>query len=198
MGIKKVKALKSPNGKATNGNGSVKANGSTNGNGHDDKELLFMEKTKSAKAKIKVKDLQIDPMDQLFGTLDKKHLLRVLTEVKNGNFTARMPIDNVGLSGKICDTLNDIIVLNEKMMQEFTRAGNTIGKQGRLTQRIAVPGSSGSWHTGIDSLNTLISDLVHPTIEIAHVISSVAKGNLSQQMSEKIGDHALQDRKSVV
>jgi HAMP domain-containing protein len=38
----------------------------------------------------------------------------------------------------------------------------------------------------------LISDLVHPTIEIAHVISSVAKGNLSQEMPLKIGDHVLQ------
>ncbi len=66
-------------------------------------------------------------------------------------------------------------------MQEFTRAGNTIGKQGKLTQRIEVPNAKGAWSTGVDSLNTLISDLVHPTIEIAQVISSVAKGNLSER-----------------
>ena len=78
----------------------------------------------------------------------------------------RMPFDQVGLSGKICDTLNDIISLNEKMMDEFTRAGNTIGKQGKLTQRIEVPTSKGSWSTGVDALNGLISDLVHPTIEM--------------------------------
>ena len=44
----------------------------------------------------------------------------------------------------------------------------------------------------MDSINSLISDLVHPTIEIAHVLSSVAKGNLSQEMPLKIGDHVLQ------
>ncbi len=44
----------------------------------------------------------------------------------------------------------------------------------------------------MDSLNTLISDLVHPTIEIAHVISLVAKGNLSQEMPLEIGGHLLQ------
>ena len=124
--------------------------------------------------------------------MDARLLLKVLTEVKNGNFSARMPLDQVGLSGKICDTLNEIISLNEKMMQEFTKAGNTIGKKGKLTQRIEAPSSKGAWNTGIDSLNTLISDLVHPTIEIAHVISSVAKGNLSQQMSLHIGEQALQ------
>ena len=42
------------------------------------------------------------------------------------------------------------------------------------------------------SIPNLISDLVHPTIEIARVISSVAKGNLSQAMPQEIGGHALQ------
>jgi HAMP domain-containing protein/signal transduction histidine kinase/CheY-like chemotaxis protein len=124
--------------------------------------------------------------------LDNRELLRVLTEVRNGNFSVRMPFDQVGMSGKICDTLNDIISLNEKMMFEFTRAGNTIGKQGKLTQRIEIPNARGSWSTGVDALNGLISDLVHPTIEIARVISSVAKGNLSQEMPLEIGGHSLQ------
>ncbi|MDP4247574.1 MAG: HAMP domain-containing protein, partial [Bacteroidota bacterium] len=124
--------------------------------------------------------------------LDSKELLWVLTEVRNGNFNVRMPIDQVGVRGKVCDTLNEIISLNEEMMREFTRAGNTIGKQGKLTQRIEVPNAKGSWSTGVDSLNSLVSDLVHPIIEIAHVISSVAKGNLSQDMPLEIGGHTLQ------
>jgi HAMP domain-containing protein/signal transduction histidine kinase/CheY-like chemotaxis protein len=123
---------------------------------------------------------------------DVRQLLKVLTEVKNGNFTVRMPQDEVGLSGKVCDTLNEIIALNEKMMLEFSRAGNTIGKKGKLSQRIEVPSTRGSWRDGVNSLNELISDLVHPTIEIAHVISSVAKGNLSQEMPEEIGDQKLE------
>src|SRR5207342_2963071 len=96
------------------------------------------------------------------------------------------------LSGKVCDMLNEIIALNERMISEFTKAGNIIGKQGKLTQRIEIPYSKGSWSSAVDSINTLISDLVHPTIEIAHVISSVAKGNLSQEMPLQIGTHKLQ------
>jgi len=42
-------------------------------------------------------------------SFNSRELLRVLTEVKNGNFTVRMPIDEVGLSGKINDTLNQMI-----------------------------------------------------------------------------------------
>src|SRR4051812_34661623 len=72
-------------------------------------------------------------------------LLRVLTEVKNGNFNVRMPIDESGIEGKICDTLNEIISLNERMMLEFTKAGNTIGKKGKLTERIEAPSVRGAW-----------------------------------------------------
>ena len=125
--------------------------------------------------------------------LDERNLLRIMGEVRNGNFSVRMPIDKMGITGKIYDTFNEIISLNEILMQELTRAGKTIGKQGNLTHRVELPKSaSGAWRTGVDSINGLISDLVHPTIEIAHVISSVAKGNLSQEMPLQIGDHVLQ------
>ncbi|HEY0677393.1 MAG TPA: HAMP domain-containing protein [Chitinophagaceae bacterium] len=172
-----------------------KANGSVNGNGHGTDRIEAIEKTKAAKAsKTKpVKEvIKIHTPASEADCVDMKQLLRVLTAVKSGDFSVRMPIDEVGLSGKVCDTLNEIISLNEKMMQEFTRAGNTIGKQGKLTERIQVPVAKGSWSTGVDALNGLISDLVHPTIEIANVIGAVAKGNLSQQMPLEISGSPLQ------
>jgi HAMP domain-containing protein/signal transduction histidine kinase/CheY-like chemotaxis protein len=104
-----------------------------------------------------------------------------------------MPVDQVGINGKICDTINEIITLNEILMSELTKAGKTIGKKGNLSHRVEIPKyARGGWSDGVDAINGLISDLVHPTIEIAHVISSVAKGNLSQEMTLQIGDHVLQ------
>jgi HAMP domain-containing protein/signal transduction histidine kinase/CheY-like chemotaxis protein len=125
--------------------------------------------------------------------LDIRQLMSVLSEMRQGNFNVRMPIDKIGLSGKICDTMNDILTLNEILVEELNKASQTIGKKGHLNHRVALPRyAKGSWAVATDSINSLISDLVHPTIEIAHVISSVAKGNLSQQMPLKIGDHLLQ------
>ena len=153
-------------------------------NGAPEKPKLRNQKSKSnAKDRI---DLQLN------GYSETTELLRVLSEVRNGNFSVRMPIDQVGMSGKICDTLNEVITMNQRMIQEVTAARNTIGKQGNLTQRVELPNAKGEWKTGVESINSLISDLVHPTIEIAHVISSVAKGNLSQKMPEAIGGHPLQ------
>jgi HAMP domain-containing protein/signal transduction histidine kinase/CheY-like chemotaxis protein len=127
------------------------------------------------------------------GMIDQRQLLGVLSQVKNGNFAIRVSNDQVGVTGKIYDTLNDIIALNEILVQELNQARKIIGKQGKLNHRVELPRlAGGSWSTAVDSINSLISDLVHPTIEIAHVISSVAKGNLSQEMPLKIGDHLLQ------
>src|SRR5687767_1839610 len=47
--------------------------------------------------------------------IDVRELLKVLSEVRHGNFSVRMPIDRVGINGKICDTLNEIISLNETL-----------------------------------------------------------------------------------
>ena len=71
--------------------------------------------------------------------LDAHELLNVLSEIRNGNFSVRMPIDKLGINGKICDMLNDIITLNEILVEELTVARNTIGKQGRLNHRVELP-----------------------------------------------------------
>lgn len=48
-------------------------------------------------------------------------------EVRNGNFNVRMPIDQVGLNGKICNTLNAIIPLNERPGQSKRRGRRVEG-----------------------------------------------------------------------
>jgi HAMP domain-containing protein len=123
--------------------------------------------------------------------LNKQELLKALNALKNGNYSYRLPIDRDGLTGKIYDTLNEIIELNETTVQDFKKAENAIGKKGKLTERIEVPKGRGQWTAGINSLNSLISDLVHPTIEIANVISSVAKGNLLVKMPLDIAGQPL-------
>ncbi|MES2567806.1 MAG: HAMP domain-containing protein [Bacteroidota bacterium] len=124
--------------------------------------------------------------------LSESEFLKLLIKVKNGNFSTRLPAGQTGIKGAINDTLNEIIDLNERMVFEFEKVGTSIGKQGKLTNRVVLDGARGSWGSCVDSVNLLISDLVHPTIEIAHVITSVAKGNLSQEMPLSIEGNPLQ------
>src|SRR5258708_7298482 len=123
--------------------------------------------------------------------LDAKQLLRVLTAVKKGNFAIRMPAEQSGLAGKVADALNDIIELNEKMAKEFERVSTVVGKEGKITQRAGIGVADGSWTECINSVNTLISDLVQPTAETARVIRAVAAGDLSQTTALEIEGRPL-------
>ena len=77
--------------------------------------------------------------------INPQQLLKTLTAVKKGNFSVRMPIDQTGIAGKIADTLNDVIELNERMAAELDRIGTVVGKEGKITQRASLEPSGGSW-----------------------------------------------------
>ncbi len=96
--------------------------------------------------------------------LDNRELLSVLADVRNGNFNVRLPVYKTGIDGKICDTLNEIITLNEILVQELTEARKVIGKQGKLDHHIELPRSArGAWLEGANAINSLISFQVPPT-----------------------------------
>jgi len=123
--------------------------------------------------------------------IDANRLLRTLTHCRNGDFTARMPADRPGIAGEVYTTLNDIIEQNQKLTAEIQRIGTVVGKEGHVRQRASLPGVGGSWAQSIDALNTLVTDLVHPTTEVARVIGAVAKGDLSQAMALEIDGRPL-------
>ncbi|MBD2592949.1 hybrid sensor histidine kinase/response regulator [Nostoc sp. MBR 210] len=123
--------------------------------------------------------------------LDLKQLLKTLTAVKKGDFSVRMSVENTGLAGKIADTLNDIIDQNERMALELQRIGNVVGKDGKITERASLGTVRGSWSDCVNSVNTLITDLVQPTAETTRVIRAVANGDLSQTIATEIDGKPL-------
>ncbi|HYV34067.1 MAG TPA: HAMP domain-containing protein, partial [Gemmataceae bacterium] len=107
-------------------------------------------------------------------------MLRCLTAVQKGNFAVRLPSNWTGLEGKVADSFNDIIAANERMAKELKRVSRMVGKQGRIGQRAVFNNASGAWQGMEESLNSLISDLVWPTLEVTRTIDAVAKGDLTQ------------------
>jgi signal transduction histidine kinase/HAMP domain-containing protein/DNA-binding response OmpR family regulator len=123
--------------------------------------------------------------------LDLSQLLKTLVAVKKGDFSVRLPIEYTGMAGKIADTLNDIIELNERMTTELERIGTVVGKDGKLSERASLGSAGGSWAACIDSVNHLLADVVQPNAETARVIQAVAKGDLSQTIATEIEDRPL-------
>jgi HAMP domain-containing protein/signal transduction histidine kinase/CheY-like chemotaxis protein len=124
--------------------------------------------------------------------IDTNTLLAALVALKKGDCSVRLPVHWTGVAGKVADTFNEVVELNERMARELQRLSRVVGKEGKLTQRASLGDVGGSWRDSVSCVNSLIDDLVHPTSETARVIGAVAQGDLSQTMALEVDDRPLQ------
>ena len=120
-----------------------------------------------------------------------KRILAMIAAFRDGDFTARLPTDWEGVDAEIAEAFNQTIARKERILKEVTRLSATVGKEGRLRQRMSLPGAVGAWAEEADSINTLMDDLVRPTTEIARTIGAVAKGDLDQSMDLEVDGRSL-------
>src|SRR2546421_8457260 len=124
-------------------------------------------------------------------SLDRHYLLAALRALRKGDFSVRLPIGLTGIDGEIGEAFNDVVELNEQMTKELERLGDVVGKEGKIGHRAKLPNATGSWASNIETINTLIADMVQPTAEMARVIGAVARGDLSQTMNLEIEGRTL-------
>jgi HAMP domain-containing protein/CheY-like chemotaxis protein/signal transduction histidine kinase len=118
-------------------------------------------------------------------------MLSAMAAFRDGDFSVRMPADWTGTEGRIADAFNHALAQDDRISREASRLSASVGKEGRLKQRMSLPGAMGGWASTVDSLNTLIDDLVRPTTEIARTIGAVAKGDLGQSMELEVDGRML-------
>ncbi|HEV8390375.1 MAG TPA: hypothetical protein VGQ35_11060, partial [Dongiaceae bacterium] len=125
-----------------------------------------------------------DPTNAMRSLLDALQAMRV------GDFSVRLPRDQVGLAGKIADTFNDIVAANERMAQQLEQVGEVVGRQGKTRKRVRL-GQTGAWGEMEASINTLIDDLLWPTTELTRAVSAVAQGDLLQTVQLEVDGRPL-------
>src|SRR5438094_246031 len=125
-------------------------------------------------------------------TVDLPSFLRALKAVRQGDFSARLPDHWAGVAGKVADTFNEVVELNQRLASELERLRLAIGQHGKITERASVGPVSGAWADSVTNVNSLVASLVQPTSEAARVIGAVAKGDLSQSMALEADDHPLE------
>ena len=64
-------------------------------------------------------------------------ILASLQTMRAGDFSVRLPGSWTGLAGKIADTFNDIVAVNQQMAHELQRVGQVVGKEGRTRERVS-------------------------------------------------------------
>ena len=120
-----------------------------------------------------------------------RRVLAAMMAFAGGDFKTRLPNEWTGTDARIAEFFNRAIANAERVVDEAERLKVTVGKEGRLAQRMSSPGALGGWAKQVDSFNTLIDDLVRPTNDIARTIGAVAKGDLGQSMELQVDGRPL-------
>ncbi|MFG2156063.1 HAMP domain-containing protein [Streptomyces olivaceus] len=109
-------------------------------------------------------------------------LLAALVSMREGNFRRRLTVSGDGVMSEIAAVFNEVADRNLHLTGELARVRRTVGREGKLTERLETGACEGSWAAAIDNSNALVDDLVRPVSEVSRVLSAVADGDLSPRM----------------
>ncbi|WP_244162657.1 HAMP domain-containing protein [Amycolatopsis regifaucium] len=121
-----------------------------------------------------------------------ERLLAAARDLGDGNFRRRFVAHGDGLAAQLAGAFNDIAERNQRLVAELLRVREAVGKEGRLTERVAAEIGPGGWATAVDVVNGLIEDVSRPTAELNRVLGAVAEGDLSETMPLEVGGRPLQ------
>jgi HAMP domain-containing protein/CheY-like chemotaxis protein/signal transduction histidine kinase len=120
-----------------------------------------------------------------------RELLHAMKAMRLGNFSVRLPDDYTGLHGRIADVFNEIIAANERMAHQLEQVGQVVGREGRTRRRVKFALAEGAWGEMESSVNTLIDDLLWPTMAVTDAITAVARGDLLQTVQLDVDGRPL-------
>src|SRR5215831_16361281 len=69
-----------------------------------------------------------------------QHILQAMLALRDGDLSQRLPAGWSGVFGKIAEAFNDVAALNDRRVRENQRVCQAVGKEGKLKQRMNVPG----------------------------------------------------------
>jgi HAMP domain-containing protein len=84
-----------------------------------------------------------------------KQVLAVLTALKNGDLSARLPEGEDGTAGEIAETFNAFVDQMNAIVKEFNRLSREMGIEGRFGGQAEVYGLSGTWLNVVDNVNMM-------------------------------------------
>ncbi|MGI9140629.1 MAG: HAMP domain-containing protein [Gemmatimonadaceae bacterium] len=124
--------------------------------------------------------------------MELRRLLAGLKELGGGDFGVRLAESSDPMMNDIFAEFNAIAERNQAVTIELRRVATTVGSEGRMHDRAFVPEVEGGWRSMVGSVNSLITDLVQPTTEVARVLTAVAEGDLNEKMLLEMEGKPLQ------
>lgn len=116
-------------------------------------------------------------------SLDAQELLRVLTALKNGDFSRLMPEGQGGINGEIAETINTLVRRLNVFAVEVTRISRELGLEGRFGGQAEVGGLPGTWQDLVANINIMGANLTAQVRNIAAVVTARANGDLATKVT---------------
>jgi signal transduction histidine kinase/HAMP domain-containing protein/AmiR/NasT family two-component response regulator len=117
-------------------------------------------------------------------TAQVRDIAQVTTAVAKGDLSQKITVEVAGEMLQLKATVNTMVDQLSAFADEVTRVAREVGTDGRLGGQADVKGVSGTWKDLTESVNVMANNLTGQVRNIAQVTTAVARGDLSQKITE--------------
>ena len=111
-----------------------------------------------------------------------RNIAQVTTAVARGDLSQKITVDARGEILELKSTVNTMVDQLGSFADEVTRVAREVGTEGKLGGQAQVRGVSGTWRDLTENVNQLALTLTTQLRAISGVATSVASGDLTQQI----------------
>jgi len=130
------------------------------------------------------KDLT-DSVNSMAGNLtgQVRNIAEVTTAVARGDLSRKITVDVKGEILELKNTINTMVDQLNAFAAEVTRVAREVGTEGKLGGQAQVPDVAGTWKDLTDNVNVMAANLTEQVRGIVKVVTAVANGDLTQQLT---------------
>ncbi len=110
-------------------------------------------------------------------------LVKVLRAVRDGDLRVRLEVVPGTPLAEAAALFNEIVDRQQVFCAELDRVSASVGRDGRLTERIPPAAGRGAWEQAAGSVNELLDSIAGPIAEIDRVLEALADGELREAVA---------------
>jgi len=112
-----------------------------------------------------------------------RNIAEVTTAVARGDLSRKITVDVKGEILELKNTINTMVDQLNAFAAEVTRVAREVGTEGKLGGQAQVPDVAGTWKDLTDNVNVMAANLTEQVRGIVKVVTAVANGDLTQQLT---------------
>src|SRR6266571_371553 len=126
-----------------------------------------------------------------------RNIAEVTIAVANGDLSKKITVDVRGEILQLKEAINTMVDQLRSFASEVTRVAREVGTEGRLGGQAQVPGVAGTWKDLTDNVNLMAANLTDQVRGIVKVVTSVANGNLNQELTVQAKGEILELKNTI-